>query len=1424
MKYGEFFNVLQYIGKDPSRLIFEDELTGVYNRRFLHNYFQYKVSGDSLKENPLSLIMVDVDHLKKINDTYGHHFGDKALIWITGFLKEVAGDENLPIRYAGDEFLILLPHGDNREALQVGKRLLQRVNEESLRLDEIDVTLDITLSIGVASAPDDAQSGITLTHQADIALYYAKKTGRNQLANAREINPQDVFDKTALHQLQEVRIAGRRSQLKQVAESFRKFSTGQSQFMIVEGAAGMGKSAFLETIRLNLPPAKTIGHVKVNGISQEMFCPYSMITTILVDLLNQRQDKGADIFDSLSLKEIAYLTHLLPQLGGAQGVDLGGDEREQREGLFDTLINFIPKIADFRPLVLLIDDMHFSDEATLVLLRQLVLRREIPLFICGASAETKQFMEEQVPPLERFYAAYHQELGILKLPLTPLSTNDIADYIRGIFPQVKVPENFEQDLAQISHGNPLFLVEILRKLVLDQKITLVGQQWVIETIGEGYLPKSFEEIASQRIAALDEESRQLFQQASTLGEDVSLSVLTGSSEKMEAKVLECVDQAVAQGLISTDFQLNDETIRFLSKDILDIAYEGIQEDQKQVLHERIGNYQETLYQQALLPSAATLAHHFKRSDNQEKARKYEQLQEAHNSKIFNPTEITYYTTKERRHEVLPPGTPLDPESLAQFPTVIRCLLSAVRSFRLYPQGSKAIATANRQLKEAIDQILAKNEHLTILQIKQAMVINSQRIDVSGFKSIVDAFNTFLKSVELTGITFQRGVSENELNVLLEAFGRIKPKMIDQHFWQRFSTEQHLKHIEIQQVRYTMMVEPDDQTAEREVAEREGRAIIEDISAQLLTAGRELNRTDVDQVSAIIRSLLSAARSIKIYPMESKTIANAIEQLMQALRPFLTRKKVLLLAHAGNSLLVNSVRVDISDFKVLADTFLAFLDSIMLSSVTFLENVSTQELHTFIGVLEQLPVGGLDGEFWTRFAKEQNFTTILFNQIFYETRVSPISIGSSEAQSADEIWKTKVRVSEAEELSDVLSKLVPSRISDLLLEGEEKQVQQMINRLFKGFHNLPPTIRKKIIDACRSVSNDMTLSLQHHFSKLAAHELRDALSREEDPLILVEIATLLHRMAFNLIQFAEHSLASQILLHLHRRHRQLEEEEKKQSQVLAKILDRRLEPKTQKLIVEDLKSDEPARQRTAAQLLGSLGQVTAPLLIDTIKKVENFRTRHIAAGLLAEMGSKTAELMKRELIRDGTAEERRRILEVIDTVTSNVKTELAYVLVDENPPVRRAAFQLAERLNDNEVIKLLLSLADSQDVSVVVEAMECLGKMEPAVAVEILSSVLRSTKESEHLVAACQALGHIADPSSIKPLAKMLGPRGLLSFRKRPHTKIRVAAAYALSNIDHPAAVAVFERLVNDSDPQIRDIARTRVGTKTAPSRNKTMNA
>ena len=84
----------------------------------------------------------------------------------------------------------------------------------------------------------------------------------------------------------------------------------------------------------------------------------------------------------------------------------------------------------------------------------------------------------------------------------------------------------------------------------------------------------------------------MLHQASSFGEDVSLSLLTGGSETGEARVQEFIDQAVEQGLLSSDFHLNDETIRFRGKRILEITDKGIKPEQKRKLHERIGKYQE----------------------------------------------------------------------------------------------------------------------------------------------------------------------------------------------------------------------------------------------------------------------------------------------------------------------------------------------------------------------------------------------------------------------------------------------------------------------------------------------------------------------------------------------------------------------------------------------------------------------------------------------------------------------------------------------------------------------------------------------------------------------------------------------------------------------------------------------------------------
>ncbi len=268
MQYEELITSLKQVGKDPSRLIFEDELTGIANRRFLLSYFENKVPWDALNGHTLSLLMIDVDYFKSINDTYGHQCGDQALMLVARLLTEVAGEEGLPIRFAGDEFMILMPRASRTAALQLATRLHQRIHEESLNLEDEKAVVHMTLSIGVASAPEDAKTGKTLIQKADTALYHAKKSGRDRLANAAELELQVVSDMAALHLLEEVHSVGRGLELVQVAESLKKFGQRQSQFLLVEGADGMGKTTFLEAIRRTLVQGE-VEVVEANGVQQE---------------------------------------------------------------------------------------------------------------------------------------------------------------------------------------------------------------------------------------------------------------------------------------------------------------------------------------------------------------------------------------------------------------------------------------------------------------------------------------------------------------------------------------------------------------------------------------------------------------------------------------------------------------------------------------------------------------------------------------------------------------------------------------------------------------------------------------------------------------------------------------------------------------------------------------------------------------------------------------------------------------------------------------------------------------------------------------------------------------------------------------------------------------------------------------------------
>ena len=157
-----------------------DELTGVKNRRRFREDLEMHFALASRKGDPLSLVMLDVDHFKQFNDAFGHPAGDDVLREVAATLREATRGQDVVARYGGEEFVVLLPSTDGEEALVTAERLRGRIAERGWPLREV------TASLGVATTGADVADASALTEAADRALYRAKRAGRNQCRHALE--------------------------------------------------------------------------------------------------------------------------------------------------------------------------------------------------------------------------------------------------------------------------------------------------------------------------------------------------------------------------------------------------------------------------------------------------------------------------------------------------------------------------------------------------------------------------------------------------------------------------------------------------------------------------------------------------------------------------------------------------------------------------------------------------------------------------------------------------------------------------------------------------------------------------------------------------------------------------------------------------------------------------------------------------------------------------------------------------------------------------------------------------------------------------------------------------------------------------------------------------------------------------------------
>lgn len=186
---GQAFNLMaERLAKSQSaleELSTHDALTGLYNFRVLHRRLLEEEERSRRYGHPFSLLMLDIDYFKAVNDTHGHLAGDEALRAVAALIRRVVRPVDLVARYGGEEFTLVLPETPSPGARAMAERIREMIATNPIPLPS-GQTVNLTASIGVASYPEDAESAEKLIGAADQALYTAKSSGRNRVCSSGE--------------------------------------------------------------------------------------------------------------------------------------------------------------------------------------------------------------------------------------------------------------------------------------------------------------------------------------------------------------------------------------------------------------------------------------------------------------------------------------------------------------------------------------------------------------------------------------------------------------------------------------------------------------------------------------------------------------------------------------------------------------------------------------------------------------------------------------------------------------------------------------------------------------------------------------------------------------------------------------------------------------------------------------------------------------------------------------------------------------------------------------------------------------------------------------------------------------------------------------------------------------------------------------
>ena len=741
-------------------LIYKDDLTGLFNRRYFNEEVEKKAGPVREGRTPYSFIMFDIDHFKSINDGYSHQEGDHVLRRVSYAVQECIEDKGTVTRYAGDEFVVLLPGFTKEEARKVAWELRNYISSNPIRTKSTNTPLKITLSLGVATSPDDCEDLRELIHVADDAAYLSKKKGRNTVSLIDEKESEDIEVRSLHRFFPSTHFTGRDELLKELTRKAVPAAGEKKPFVIIMGAPGMGKSRLLTEIADSLDPQRYL-HLRFQSNPATSAQPFCEIIDTLNRKFNANQELASALSEKLSIDEMHVIVPLIPIFSQfcIQAPSQGALSPEQkRDLLLQALERMLIELSALSPLLVLIDDYQWSNLGTQLLLEKIKTNpggASIPVFATIDEDEVRSHKDME-------FLAYIQRMEdkgfLVRQKLLPLDSASTEKLIHFLIPGIQGHQALVSLIVQKSFGIPLYIESILKHLIWKRLIHSEEGNLIIEDISDSLIPELPGGIVSASIQELDEEVRGLLCKASVIGERFSIDLLKKIDGRPEAYLDDLIARAEKAAVISLNPQNEPDTFVFTDNSIHNSLYQSIEEEEKKSYHLQLAEIEQEIHKDNIDSVLSRISYHFKHAGDVDRARQFFEALIRDYENFLSPKVINLYVDQQAREKEWGEEKTLSHEQESQALRVINTIQVTMDNLGQFPLESEIVRGS---FESSFWELRKLFEHLDLVSLADGdgeLLINSRKIAVKG-KEIarVESFLKTMAKVGLKGITIKKEV-------------------------------------------------------------------------------------------------------------------------------------------------------------------------------------------------------------------------------------------------------------------------------------------------------------------------------------------------------------------------------------------------------------------------------------------------------------------------------------------------------------------------------------------------------------------------------------------------------------------------------------------------------------------------------------------